>query len=309
MLGYHLTTKQTPSGGLLVNKLYIYKAVDIAREFYLAVTFDREQYSPVLLISGDGGVDIESNMDKLHRFWFRLSEGVSPEIIASIQTLLHFNFHEMDILRPLIYQMIILFQEKDATLIELNPLVQTPAGDFVCLDAKFNFDNAAKFRQDEIFSLAERSQEEEEEHDAARLGLSYVRLDGNIGNIVNGAGLAMATNDLIGVYGGKSANFLDIGGGATKGTLSKAFEILKKDARIRGILINIYGGIVRCDMIAESIIAAAAELGGFDIPVVVRLQGTNSDKALEMISKADLDNLTVDADFESAARMIVHLTT
>ncbi|KAJ5611263.1 hypothetical protein N7510_007982 [Penicillium lagena] len=212
MLGYYLTTKQTPSGGLLVNKLYIYKAVDIAKEFYLAVTFDREWYSPVLLISGDGGVNIESNTDNLHRFWFRLSEGVTPEIIASIQTLLHFNFHEMDILRPLIYQMAALFQEKDATLIELNPLVQTAEGDFVCLDAKFHFDNAAKFRQNEIFSLAERSPEEEEEHDAARLGLSYVRLDGNIGNIVNGAGLAMATNDLISIYGGKCANFLDIGG-------------------------------------------------------------------------------------------------
>lgn len=301
MLGSYLTTKQTPPNGLLVSKLYIYKAVDVAHEFYFAVTFDRERYSPVLLISDDGGVNIESNVDKLHRFWFALSTGITPKMIADIQARLGFTPTEMATIEHILKQMVRLFQEKDATLLELNPLVRTAEGNFVCLDAKFHFDNAARFRQPEIFGLEERSPDEEDEYEASKLGLSYVRLDGNIGNIVNGAGLAMATNDVISHYGGKSANFLDIGGGATTKTLSKAFEILNKDSRIKGILINIYGGeyksgskhgeitadrvlgIVRCDMIAESIIAAASEIGGFKIPVVVRLQGTNCNKGLKMV--------------------------
>ncbi|KAJ5622874.1 Succinate--CoA ligase subunit beta [Penicillium lividum] len=307
MLGYNLTTKQTPPGGLLVNKLYIYKAVDVAQELYVAITFDRDRGMPVLLISDDGGVDIESNVSKLQKFWFHMPHGIGPEIIAYIQAQLGFSDPEMATLSHIIHQMVELFEEKDATLLELNPLVRTPEGDFVCLDAKFSFDNSARFRQKGLFSLEERSPEEELEFEASELGLSYVRLDGDIGNIVNGAGLAMATNDLIGLYGGKCANFLDVGGGATKETLSKAFEILNNDARIKGILVNIYGGIVRCDMIAESIIDAAAERGGFKVPVVVRLQGTNSDKGLKLIENSNVENLMVEPDFEAAAQTIVRL--
>ncbi|KAJ5092552.1 hypothetical protein NUU61_007422 [Penicillium alfredii] len=308
MLGYFLTTKQTPPEGLVVNKLYIYKAVDIAQEFYIAMTFDREWPGPVLLMSDDGGVNIESNVDKLHRFWFQLSTGITAEIIAEIQQKLGFNVTEIAEIARILCQMAKLFQEKDAILLELNPLVRTPEGKFVCLDAKFNFDDAARFRQPEIFSLEERSPEAEDEYQASILGLSYVRLDGNIGNVVNGAGLAMATNDLISQYGGRSANFLDVGGRANKETLLKAFEILNQDSRIKGILINIYGGIVRCDMIAESVIAAAAEMGGFRVPVVARLQGTNCNQGLELLASSGLHNLLVDADFEGAARRIVKLT-
>lgn len=242
MLGYHLTTKQTPPGGLLVRKLYIYKAVDVAQEFYLAITFDRDRSMPVLLISDDGGVNIESNMQKLQRYWFHLPIGITAEITAYIQAQLGFSDAEMRVINDILHQMVQLFREKDATLLELNPLVRATDGSFVCLDAKFKFDNAARFRQRELFSLEERSPEEEVEYEASQLGLSYVRLDGNIGNIVNGAGLAMATNDLISLFGGKCANFLDVGGGSTKKTLSKAFEILNNDTRIKGILINIYGG-------------------------------------------------------------------
>ncbi|KAJ5669256.1 Succinate--CoA ligase subunit beta [Penicillium macrosclerotiorum] len=308
MLGYYLTTKQTPIGGLLVKKLYIYKAVDVAQEYYVALTFDRERSMPVLLISDVGGVDIESNTDKLQRYWFHLSHGITPEIIAYVQAQLGFSDTEMSVIGHILHQMVRLFEEKDATLIELNPIVRTSDGHFVCLDAKFNFDNSARFRQPEIFSLEERLPDEEEEYEASKLGLSYVRLDGKIGNIVNGAGLAMATNDLISLHGGNCANFLDIGGAATKTTLSKAFEILNRDPRIQGILINIYGGIVRCDMIAESIIAAAAATGGFNVPIVVRLQGTNSEKGLKLILQSGLENVHVESDFESAAKMIVNLT-
>ncbi|KAJ5511009.1 ATP-grasp fold subdomain 2 [Penicillium expansum] len=309
MLGYYLTTAQTPEDGLRVDKLYIYKAMSIAQEFYLAMTFDRQHASPVLLISSSGGTDIESNVDKLHKLWFGLSTGITDEIDAYIQAELGFSDLEMKDIHRILVQMVKLFKEKDATLLELNPLVRTEEGEFICLDAKFGFDNAARYRQEGIFALEERSPEQEEEHQLAELGLSYVRLDGNIGNIVNGAGLAMATNDLISLYGGKCANFLDVGGAATKETLSKAFGVLMRDRRIKGILINIYGGIVRCDMIAEAIVAAASEMGGFKCPVVVRLQGTNSEKGLKLIEQSGLDNLVVEADFEKAARMIVKQTT
>ncbi|KAJ5555398.1 hypothetical protein N7535_007832 [Penicillium sp. DV-2018c] len=265
MLGSYLTTKQTPPEGLLVSKLYIYKAVAIAHEYYIAMTFDRQRSSPVLLISDEGGINIESNVDKLHKLWFGHATGITPEIDAYIQAELGFSDSEMKGIQRILGQMVKLFHGKDATLLELNPLVRSEEGEFVCLDAKFEFDNAAEWRQKEIFELEERSPEEEEEHQASKLGLSYVRLEGNIGNIVNGAGLAMATNDLI--------------------------------------------RIVRCDMIAEAIIAAAAQMGGFKCPVVVRLQGTNSERGLKLIRDSGLENLIVEPDFEEAARMIVEKTS
>ncbi|KAJ5193101.1 hypothetical protein N7449_009243, partial [Penicillium cf. viridicatum] len=308
MLGHYLTTAQTPKDGLRVDKLYIYRAVSIAQEFYFAMTLDRQHTSPVLLISSSGGTNIESNVDKMHKLWFRLSTGITDEIDAYLQAELGFSDTEMKDIHRILVQMMKLFKEKDATLIELNPLVRTGEGEFVCLDAKFGFDNSARYRQKEIFALEERSPEEEEEHQLAELGLSYVRLDGNIGNIVNGAGLAMATNDLISLYGGKCANFLDVGGAATKEALRKAFGVLERDERVKGILVNIYGGIVRCDMIAEAIVAAATEMGGFKCPVVVRLQGTNSEKGLKLIEQSRLINLVVEAEFEKAAQMIVKQT-
>jgi succinyl-CoA synthetase beta subunit len=242
MLGHYLTTNQTPPEGLLVKKLYIYKAVDIAHEYYFAITLDRERYSPVILISDEGGINIESNIDKLHKFWFTLSKGITASTIAEIRSRLLFSPSEMPTIEHIIRQMVKLFEEKDAILLELNPLALTPEGKFVCLDAKFDFDNSARFRQNDIFRLEESMPELEVEYEAAKHGLVYIRLDGNIGNIVNGAGLAMATNDLINIHGGKSANFLDIGGKATAETLRKAFEILIRDPRVEGIWVNIFGG-------------------------------------------------------------------
>ena len=243
MLGHYLTTKQTPLGGLLVRKLYIYKAVDVAHEYYFSITFDRQKCSPVILISEDGGVNIESNADKLHRFEFSLSEGVTPKIVAVIRSRLLFSRTEMPVIEHIVRQMVKLFNDKDAILLELNPLALTAEGNFICLDAKFGFDDLAQFRQEDLWELEERTPEPEDEYDAAKNGLVYIRLEGNIGNIVNGAGLAMATNDLINIHGGKSANFLDIGGKATTSTLMKVFEILGRDPRVQGIWINIFGGI------------------------------------------------------------------
>ncbi|EAW09110.1 succinate--CoA ligase subunit beta [Aspergillus clavatus NRRL 1] len=308
MLGYYLTTKQTPPGGLLVKKLYIYKAVDIEHEFYLALTFDRERYCPVILISDQGGVDVESSQDQLHKFWFSLSKGVTTDILTKIQREIHFTEAEMKTIQHIVQQMVKLFQEKDAILLELNPLVRTPKGTFVSLDAKFDFDDAARFRQPDIFSKEEYMPDQRDEYEAKEHGLVYIRLDGNIGNIVNGAGLAMATNDLINLHGGKSANFLDIGGKATTDTLLEAFEILTRDPRVQAIFINIFGGIVRCDMIAESILEAASVLGGFKVPVVVRLQGTNSEQALRMLAESGVD-IHTDTDFEGAARDIIRLAS
>ncbi|PKY06165.1 succinyl-CoA synthetase beta chain [Aspergillus campestris IBT 28561] len=307
MLGHYLTTKQTPPKGLLVKKLYIYKAEDVAHEYYVAVTFDRQQSSPVLLISGEGGVNVESEADQLHRFWFSPSRGVTPDLIAAVRSRLLFSTAEMPIIERVIQQLVKLFVEKDAILLELNPLVLTPDGRFVCLDAKFDLDDAARFRQQGLYSLEEPTPDLAEEYEASRHGLVYIRLDGNIGNVVNGAGLAMATNDLINLHGGKSANFLDIGGKATGETLWQAVEMLNRDPHVQGMWINIFGGIVRCDMIAQSIVDAGSAMGGFRMPVVVRLQGTNSDEAQQIIQKSGMD-LHTESDFELAAERIIELT-
>lgn len=225
-----------------MEKLYIYKSVDIDKEFYLAITFDRKRCTPVLLMSDDGGVNIESKANQLQQFSFHLSTGITPQIMAYIEAQFGFSDDEMRSVSHIMNQLVRLFREKDATLLEMNPLARTTEGSFICLDAKLKFDDSAKFRQPELFSLEEHPPDEKDEYEASQLGLSYVRLDGNIGVIVNGAGLAMATNDLVTLHGGKCANFLDIGGGATKETLSKAFSILRGDSRTKGLLINIYGG-------------------------------------------------------------------
>jgi succinyl-CoA synthetase beta subunit len=246
MLNHNLTTAQTPPSGLPVHKLYIYKAVTITHEYYFAITFDRGRSSPILLISDTGGVNIESS-NNLHKLSFHLETGITPEIDAYIQAELGFSDSEMEQIKTMVCDMVRLFREKDATLLELNPLVRTGEG-FVCLDAKFEFDNSARFRQAGIFAQGaeEGTVQEDEVKSAEELGLSYVRLEGNIGNIVNGAGLAMATNDLITLFGGRCANFLDVGGGATKDGLKKAFGILRNDERVKGVLINIYGGEFIC---------------------------------------------------------------
>ena len=242
MLNHNLITVQTPPAGLPVRKLYIYKSVTITQEYYLAITFDRGRNAPIILISDTGGVNIESS-NNLHKLYFHLETGITPEIDAYIQAELGFSDSEMNDIKTMLCDMVRLFREKDATLLELNPLVRTSHG-FVCLDAKFEFDNSARFRQAGIFAQGAElgTAQEEEVKKAEELGLSYVRLEGNIGNIVNGAGLAMATNDLITLVGGRCANFLDVGGGATKDGLKKAFKILTGDERVKGILINIYGG-------------------------------------------------------------------
>jgi succinyl-CoA synthetase beta subunit len=246
MLGHRLVTKQTSSSGLLVDKLYVAETMKYKDEMYLAMTLDRAKYCPAIIISKEGGVDIETlakeHPEKLHKFWFNASTGVTPELIEAIQAKLELPQREMKNLEKVLNNMAKLFVAKDALLLEINPLVRTEEGEFICLDAKFNIDNAAKNRQKDLFALQDVATRSPDELEAEKHGLVYINLDGDIGNVVNGAGLAMATNDAISLYGGKSANFLDAGGLATKETFQKALEIILRDPRVKSILVNIYGG-------------------------------------------------------------------
>lgn len=245
MLGQRLITKQTGHSGLPVNKVYVTEAVKYDDEWYLAMTIDRENYSPAVILSKSGGVDIESvtanSPEKLSTFPFGISTGITPELLGRIAQRLGIDPTEMRNLNSTLQGLYRLFIEKDATLLEINPLVKSANG-FQALDAKFTFDDAAEKRQKDLFDLRDSAHEVVEEIEAEKYGLVYVRMEGNIGNVVNGAGLAMATNDAISLYGGTSANFLDAGGQATKETMQQAFRIILNDERIKAILVNIYGG-------------------------------------------------------------------
>ncbi|KAJ5204612.1 succinate-CoA ligase [Penicillium cinerascens] len=310
MLGSRLRTKQTYQKGLKVDTVYVAEAISYDEEWYLAMTIDREHYSPAVILSRSGGVDIEKiakeEPENLHKFHFSLTKGISAELIDEISQRVGISDKERDHLSRILIRMHEVFTSKDATLLEINPLVRFQDGSFTCLDAKFTFDNTAKKRQPALFDLRDVQHEVIDEIEAEKAGLVYVRMDGSIGNVVNGAGLAMATNDAISYYGGTSANFLDTGGQVTKEAMQTAFEIIMRDERVKAILINIYGGIIRCDMIAECIIAAAKALGPSKVPVVVRLQGTNSQKGLEMLEDAQLD-LHIESDFGVAAQKAVEL--
>ncbi|KAH7024793.1 beta subunit of gdp-forming succinate-CoA ligase [Microdochium trichocladiopsis] len=321
MLGYRLQTKQTGPEGLRVNKLYVAQDVEFRDEWYLALIIDRENYTPGIVISKSGGVDIEATSRddpaSLHSFSFSVSQGITDELVRDISQAVKFSPAESNSLKDLLIRLYNIFTQRDATMLEINPLVSLTAAArsenpvLMCIDAKFEFDNAAKSRQKHLFGLgnddaADGAQEAPEEEEAGRHGLVYVKMDGNIGNVVNGAGLAMATNDAIAHCGGSSANFLDTGGQATVETMQKAFEIILWDERVKVVLVNIYGGIVRCDMIAQSIITAAERLGPFRVPVVVRLQGTNSAEGLKLIQDANL-GLHVESGFGEAASKAVEL--
>ncbi|KAF4992032.1 hypothetical protein FDECE_13839 [Fusarium decemcellulare] len=310
MLGQRLKTKQTSGAGVVVDKLYVTETIEYQDEWYLAITLDRENYTPVIIASRDGGVNIEqttkNNPESLHSFRFNLDEGITPELVSRIGNALQSTTKETDNLRDILTRLHAIFISKDATSLEINPLAKKSDGTFTCLDAKFTFDDASEKRQPELFAIRDDKVAVEEELEAQAHGLVYINMDGNIGNVVNGAGLAMATNDAIAYHGGASANFLDAGGQATKTTMQKAFEIILRDDRVKVILVNIYGGIIKCDMIAESIIGAAEELGPLRVPLVVRLQGTNSAQGLKILEEANL-GFHVRSGFGEAAEKAVEL--
>lgn len=312
MLGHHLLTQQTPPEGLLVEKLYVSEKVNYVKELYLSITVDRKHYCPAIIASKAGGTSIEetakADPQAITRVRFDYKSGITDQVTTAVADGLGIvDDQQKGKLKSLLERLFSLFKARDATLLEINPLVLTQDGDYLCLDAKFNFDDAARPRQKDLFALEEKNPREGAELEATKSGLVYVRLEGNIGNVVNGAGLAMATNDAIEYFGGSSANFLDAGGQATKETMVNAFRIILEDDRVKVILVNIYGGIIRCDMIAESIIAAAKELGPLKVPVVVRLQGTNAEQGQRMVADSDMPNVHAADGFGEAASLAVKL--
>ncbi len=307
MLGHTLVTHQTGPEGKVVNRVYLEAGADIARELYLAVLIDRKSGRISFVASTEGGMDIEEvaakTPGKILTITVDPATGYMPfhgRRIAFALGLEGQQVKEMVKLAGALYR---LFTEKDAELIEINPLIVTPAGELRCLDAKMGFDDNALFRHPDIAALRDETEEDPKEREAAKYDLNYIALDGNIGCMVNGAGLAMATMDIIKLYGGEPANFLDVGGGATKEKVAAAFKIITSDPKVEGILVNIFGGIMRCDIIAEGVVAAVREVG-LEVPLVVRLEGTNVEKGKEILRESGLDVIPAD-DLDDAAQKIV----
>jgi succinyl-CoA synthetase beta subunit len=307
LLGNPLVTPQTGPKGRPVRKIYVVEDTSIGRELYLSLLVDRDSGRVAFIASTEGGVNIEDvaakTPEKITTLTVDPAAGISAfhgRIIASALKLTGPGAKQCAALVQSLYR---LFVEKDASLIEINPLVVTKEGRLVCLDAKIGFDDNALFRHPDIAELRDWEQEEPAEVEAARHDLSYVKLDGTIGCMVNGAGLAMATMDIIKLYGGEPANFLDVGGGATKERVAQAFKIILSDPHVKGVLVNIFGGIMRCDTIAEGIIAAARETN-IDVPMVVRLEGTNVERGKELLAESGLAIIPAD-DLDDAAKKIV----
>ena len=288
-LGKRLITYQTDSNGQLVNSILIEECTDIAKELYLSAVIDRDSQRVVFIGSSEGGVNIEEVAKKTpEKIIYEAIDplcGAQPFQARKISKVLGLNAEQTKQFTPMLQNLMKLFVEKDLSLLEINPLVITNGGNLHCLDAKVNIDSNAIFRQPEIAEMRDTSQEDPREAEAAKNDLSYVSLDGNIGCMVNGAGLAMGTMDTIKYFGGNPANFLDVGGTATQERVSKAFKIILDDPEVKVVLVNIFGGIVRCDLIAEGVLAAIEEVG-VEIPVVVRLEGNNADIGSEILSRA-----------------------
>ena len=306
ILGMNLITHQTGPEGKKVNKILITEALDIKKEYYFAITFDRSKNCDVLIVSDEGGVDIEevanNSPEKIIKAWINDSEnsllnGIN-EIISKLSLEKYQNQIE-DIFRKL-YRC---YYESDCSLLEINPLVITTDNDVIALDAKVNIDSNALFRHPEIKSYRDKSEENPLELKASEYGLNYIKLDGNVGCMVNGAGLAMATMDIIKHYGGEPANFLDVGGAANVETIKNGFKIILSDRNVKSILINIFGGIVRCDRVANGVIQAVKELD-LDASVVVRLQGTNADLAKKILDDSGINIISAETINEAAKKAV-----
>ena len=307
ILGHRLVTKQTGPTGKMVNNLYIEAGCAIAHEYYLALLVDREADSVLIMASTEGGVDIEevaeNTPEAIHKEWVNPREGLQEDQKNSLADSLGLTGSAHDSFVEMIGQLERMFVERDCSMIEINPLVRTEGGIMVALDSKVSFDDNASFRHLWRDELRDFSEEEEVEVRANQSGLSYVKLDGNIGCLVNGAGLAMASMDVIKLYGGEPANFLDIGGGANKESITTAFGIILEDPNVEGILVNIFGGIIRCDMVARSIIDASREVG-LEVPLVVRFSGTNHKEGKEVLESSDLDVITTSTLADGAEAIV-----
>ena len=307
MLGRTLVTKQTGPEGKQVNRIYIEDGSDIARELYLAVLVDRQSSRIAFVASTEGGMDIEEvahrTPEKIVTVTIDPATGLSDFHGRRIAFALGLEGGQVKQCVSLIRTLYKLFVEKDMEMLEINPLVVMTDGNLKCLDAKMGFDGNAMYRQPEIAALRDETEEDPKELAASKFDLNYIALDGEIGCMVNGAGLAMATMDIIKLYGAAPANFLDVGGGASKEKVTEAFKIITSDPNVKGILVNIFGGIMRCDIIAEGIIAAVKEVG-LKVPLVVRLEGTNVDLGKKIIRESGLNVIAAD-DLKDGAEKIV----
>jgi succinyl-CoA synthetase beta subunit len=292
ILGMTLRSHQTGPEGKVVRKVYVEAGSAIEKEYYLAIVIDRATEMLSIIASTEGGMDIEdvaaSTPEKILSVSVDGNVGLLDFQIRQIGFGLGFDADQIKKLTPFLKSLYRLFLDKDASQVEINPLVLTSGGDLIALDAKINFDDNALYRHPDIASLRDPEEEDPREREANEIDLAYVGLDGDIGCMVNGAGLAMATLDVINVCGGTPANFLDAGGGADKEKVKAAFELILNDANVKAILVNIFGGIVRCDLIAEGVVAAAGELG-LEVPLIVRLQGNNAEKGREILAGSGLD--------------------
>jgi len=307
MFGKTLVTHQTGPEGKKVKRVYIQEAYDIEKELYLSCLIDRGSSKIAFISSTEGGMDIESvakkNPEKILTTKVDLKKNLSAEEIEKIIKIFSLEDNQKKDAIKLLSAMYNILIQKDASLIEINPLVITKQKKLICLDAKMNFDDNAMYRRPEILKLRDLNEEENTEIEASKFGLAYIKLDGSIGCMVNGAGLAMATMDIIKLYGQEPANFLDVGGGASKEQVSAAFKLILSDKKVKGILINIFGGIMRCDVLAEGVVEAAKETN-IKVPLVVRLAGTNFEKGKEILEKSGLKILSA-SDLNDAANKIV----
>jgi len=307
MLGNTLLTKQTGPAGKQVNRLYIEDGADIDRELYLSILVDRAVGRVAFVVSTEGGMDIEAvahdTPEKIITVDIDPEKGVTAEDLGKLTLALNLEGEaraDAEKLFPILYKA---FTEKDMSLLEVNPLIVMKNGRMRVLDAKVSFDNNASFRHPELQEFRDLTEEDAKEIEASKYDLAYVALDGNIGCMVNGAGLAMATMDIIKLYGAEPANFLDVGGGASKEKVTAAFKIITADPAVKGILVNIFGGIMKCDVIAEGVIAAVKEVG-LQVPLVVRLEGTNVELGKKIINESGLNVISAD-DLDDAAQKIV----
>ncbi|GIR27508.1 MAG: succinate--CoA ligase [ADP-forming] subunit beta [Methanobacteriota archaeon] len=307
LIGSNLVTPQTTSDGVMVRKVYVEEGCDISKELYLGIVLDRERDLPVVMASTEGGVEIEEiaikEPEKILKVHADPVTGIGNWQARKIAFGLGLKGKQVNSCCKFIISLYELFMKLDCSIVEINPLVVTSEDDIIALDAKINFDSSALFRHANIEELRDLDEEEPLESQATKAGLNYIKLDGEIGCMVNGAGLAMSTMDIIKLHGGEPANFLDVGGGASAEQVAEGFRIILSDPEVKAIFVNIFGGIMRCDFIAEGIITAAKEIE-IGVPLIVRLAGTNVDLGKKMLSESGLDLITAD-DMDSGARKSV----
>jgi len=306
IIGMTLVTKQTGAEGKLVRKVYVEQGLDIAKEFYLSMVMDRETRKIVIMASTEGGMEIEevakNTPEKIFKEYIDPVVGIMPFNIRRVAYALGLPKKAQKLAGKFLAGLYALFTEKDASLLEINPLVLTGSDDLIALDAKINFDDNGLFRHPDIVELRDLDEEDPSEVLASKFDLNYIKLDGYIGNLVNGAGLAMSTMDIVKYYGGSPANFLDVGGSASREKVKAAFEIILKD-KVKAILVNIFGGIMHCDVIADGVVAAAKEVN-LNVPLVVRLQGTNAEEGQKILKESGLPIIAANSLADVAKKVV-----